>query len=339
MKKRRGISTTGVIIAVVITVATAAAVVVILRFDPTGKGGSGLGEQFVYDSEQYRKTDPNLIHYKELKPIETGLKVARGIAVGPDDAVYVAGDRKIVAFDRDGKSIAEIALGDPPQCLAVEADGTIYTGMIDHVEVYSKGGRRIAKWPSVGDDAIITSIALSDSDVFVADSGNSVVLHYDKAGRLVNRIGQVDKERGIPGLLVRKPCIDVAVENGKVLWVTNPGRWRVESYSFDGAPKRHWGRQSQEIEGFCGCCNPTCIAVLPRLRQAQSSHGWLITGEKGLPRVKICDETGCLRSVVAGPEAFAKGTVGLDLTVDSRGRVLVLDPVAKAVRVFVKKDD
>jgi hypothetical protein len=331
MKKRRGISTTGAIIAVVITVAIASAVVVILRFDPFGESGSGLGEQFVYDDKQYRRTDPNLIHYRELQPIETGLKVARGIAVRPDDAVYVAGDKKIVAFDRDGKGFLQVFLDDPPQCLAVEANGTIYVGMIDHVAVYSKGGRRIAKWASLGKEAVITSIALSDSDVFIADSGNSVVLRYDKAGRLLNRLGQADKEKDIPGLLVRKPCVDVAVENGKVLWVVNPGRWRVESYSFDGKPKRHWGRQSQEIDGFCGCCNPTCIAVLP--------NGWLITGEKGLPRVKICDETGCLRSVVAGTEAFAKGTAGLDLAVDSHGRVLVLDRVAKAVRVFVKKEE
>ncbi len=322
------------IIAVVIVVAIAAAVVVILRFDPFGEAGSGLGKQFVYDDKQYRRTDPGMIHYKELQPIETGLKVARGIAVRPDAAVYVAGDKKIVAFDRDGKGFLQVSLDDPPQCLAVEGNGTIYVGMIDHVEIYSQKGRRAnrrAKWPSLGKEAVITSIALSDSDVFVADSGNSVVLRYDKAGRLLNRIGQVDKSRGIPGLLVRKPCVDVAVENGKVLWVVNPGRWRVEAYSFDGKPKRHWGRQSQEIEGFCGCCNPTAIAVLP--------NGWLITGEKGLPRVKICDETGCLRSVVAGTEVFAKGTVGLDLAVDSRGRVLVLDPSEKAVRVFIRKKD
>ena len=63
MDKRHGISTMGVIITVVIAAAIAAAVVIILRSDPTGKGGSGLGKEFVFNDKQYRKTDPALINY------------------------------------------------------------------------------------------------------------------------------------------------------------------------------------------------------------------------------------------------------------------------------------
>ncbi len=343
MDKRRGIpachpivtrlagrSTTGVIIAVVIAAAVAAAVVVILRSDPTGRGGSKLGEEFVYDDKEYRRTDPALVNYKEVGRIETGFQTVRGIAVGGDDGIYVAGDRAVAVFDRDGKDVRRITLDDSPQCLAVAANGAVYVGMIDHVEVCPPHRRR-AKWDSLGERAIVTSVAVSGGNVFVADSGNSVVLRYDTSGKIISRIGRADKSKDIPGLLVRRPCVDVAVGGEGVLWVTNPGRWRVEAYSFDGDLKSHWGRQSENIEGFCGCCNPTALVALP--------DGGFVTGEKGLPRVKVYDDCGLFKSVVAGPEAFAKGTVGLDLAVDSQGRIIVLDPVAKAVRVFAKKKD
>ena len=72
-----------------------------------------------------------------------------------------------------------------------------------------------------------------------------------------------------------------------------------------------------------------------------------MTCEKGLPRVKIYDANGNFSSVVAGPESFAgnagscslagisncqKG--GLDVTVDSQGRVLVMDPIERSIRIF-----
>jgi len=62
-----------------------------------------------------------------------------------------------------------------------------------------------------------------------------------------------------------------------------------------------------------------------------------VTSEKGLIRVKIHDRNGSFRSVVAGPDRFIEGTVQLDLAVDSRGRILVLDPRRKRVRVFEEK--
>jgi hypothetical protein len=53
-----------------------------------------------------------------------------------------------------------------------------------------------------------------------------------------------------------------------------------------------------------------------------------------MPRVKIYDPRGTFQALVAGPDRFAEGTAGLDLTVDSRGRVIVLDPKSRTVRIF-----
>jgi hypothetical protein len=46
---------------------------------------------------------------------------------------------------------------------------------------------------------------------------------------------------------------------------------------------------------------------------------------------------GIYKYLVASPDSFEEGTRGLDLAVDSQERILVLDPVKKKVRIFVKK--
>ena len=91
----------------------------------------------------------------------------------------------------------------------------------------------------------------------------------------------------------------------------------------------YWGTASLAASGFGGCCNPSHIALLP--------DGSLVTSEKGLPRVKVYDADGTFRAVVAGPESFRPGTVGLDLAVDDEGRVLVLDPSREELRIFVPR--
>jgi len=62
----------------------------------------------------------------------------------------------------------------------------------------------------------------------------------------------------------------------------------------------------------------------------------MVTSEKGIPRIKVHNQLGEMISVVAGPDQFAEGTVGLDLAVDSAQRILVLDPKQKLVRVYAK---
>jgi hypothetical protein len=81
-----------------------------------------------------------------------------------------------------------------------------------------------------------------------------------------------------------------------------------------------------DIEGFCGCCNPTHLA-------ARADGAW-VTAEKGIPRVKLYAREGRLLGVVAAPDQFAEGRVVADLAVDDAGRVLVLEKGAARIRVF-----
>jgi sugar lactone lactonase YvrE len=348
-----------------------------------------LPAEFTYDLSEFMKVDPNLIHYEEAAAVETGMKEPRGIAVGAEDRLMLAGDRSIRCSDPQWKTFAELKLAGEPQRLAGSAkDGATYVAMTDHVEVYGPNGRLLATWDPAGPKSVLTCIAVAEKDVFVADAGAPAVLRYDACGRpvyeaaqegagrrdlvvrcdpggrLVNRITGRPALRSPPaasagegepvpgaaadpssaaaalplrrvdqaddqGFIVPSPYFDAALASKDRLWIANPGRRRVELYTFDGKMLAHWGKASFKIEGFCGCCNPIHIAVLP--------SGHLVTSEKGLPRVKVYTPEGELASVVAPPAAFAEGTTGLDVAADSRGRIWVLDPVARKVRLFVRK--
>ena len=309
-----------------------------------------LPAEYTYDLSEFTRVDPNLIHYEEAAAVETGMKEPRGIAVGPNDCLCVAGDKAFRIFSAEGKLHTIANTPTEPQAIAVDKKGKTYAAMKDQVIVFDIHEESVVVWQPMGEKAYLTSIAAGENDVFVADAGALAVLRYDAGGRLVNRItgrpallsppaasagegepapGAAADKADDEGFIVPSPYFDVALAGKDRLWIVNPGRRRVELYTFDGSLLAHWGKASFKIEGFCGCCNPIHIAVLP--------GGHLVTSEKGLARVKVYTPGGELASVVAPPAAFAEGTTGLDVAADSRGRIWVLDPAARKVRLFVRK--
>jgi len=342
MKRISGTANIKVFAGVLITLAVVVAVIAVARLDVLGNKGGGLGKEYKYDVTELARIDPNLILYEEsAAAIKAGFTNAHGIAVDSKDSIYVAGDRAVRIFAQSGDLLGEIKLSDTPRCLTVSADGTIYIGLKDHVEVYDAQGQRQASWDSLGQDALLTSIAVSKDNVFVADAGNHVILRYDTAGNLVNQIGKKDPDRNIPGFVIPSPYFDLAVPRDGLLRVVNPGRLRIEAYTLDGDLEFWWGEPSVAVEGFCGCCNPVNIAVLP--------EGGFVTCEKGLIRVKIYDSEGTFVGVVAGPEQLTQGGTpsiclfpnecqagGFDVAVDSTGRIFVLDTINNVVRAFTR---
>jgi len=331
-----------ILVGVLIVIAVAIAIAALVRFDTTGKKGSGLGKEFDYDIEDLAKIDPNLILYEEATGlISTSFGNSQSIAVDSDGTIYVAGDKAIRVLSENGDLLDEIKLTEPPGCLAVAGDGRIYVGMKNHVEVYNSQGKQVAAWKSLGDDAVLTSIVVSRNDVFVADAGNRIVLRYDTAGKLINRIGKKDVDRNIPGFVVPSPYFDLAIGRDGLLRVVNPGRQRIEAYTFDGDLEFWWGEFSMNVEGFCGCCNPVNFAIV----EDES----FVTCEKGLIRVKIYDADGAFVGVVAGPEQLVEGGTnridemvsggqagGFDVAVDAGGRIFVLDTIKNVVRIFTR---
>jgi outer membrane protein assembly factor BamB len=336
------LGTTNIKILVAVFVAIAVGVVAIVKLDTTGKKGSGLGDEFTYDLDKLGKIDPNLILYKEAAPaIDTGFSVSHSIAVASDGSIYIAGDKAIRVFAESGNLLGEIKLADMPRCLTVAGDGKIYIGLKDHVEIYDGHRTRLATWENLGNDAVLTSIAVSKNDVFVADAGNRIVYRFNTTGNLINRIGGKDKDKNISGFFIPSPHFDLAVGHDGLLRVVNPGNHRIEAYTFEGDLEFSWGTFSNiKIEGFCGCCNPVNFAIL-----ADESF---VTCEKGLVRVKIYDQDGVFTGAVAGSKQLT-GKAGriciipaecqsraFDVAVDAHERIFVLDTNKNVVRIFTK---
>jgi hypothetical protein len=277
----------------------------------------------VEPNEVDRATPPGLVRFVERAEIVTGLNQPRAIAAD-GFGVIVAGDRVVVALDLEGRVRWMVGLDGDPSCVAVGPDGRVYVGVGDHVEVIHQGRRRPA-WPKLEGQPILTSIAAGASQVFVADFGRRAVWRLDLDGKV---LGLIDGRQGPEGrgFEIPSPYFDVALAQDGMLWIANTGRWRLESYDAECRFVRSWGKQSEQIDGFCGCCNPSHIAVRP--------DGSFVTSEKGIERVKVYDAKGGFYCVVAGAEAFSAGVKGMDLAVDGAGRVLVLDPSRKTIRVF-----
>jgi hypothetical protein len=318
----------------------AAAVTALRLTRPTGSAASSQDNPFAYDLDRYRKVDPKLVHYERVGRFRCPQPEVRRLALGPEGRLYVAAAKYVTILDRAGTPAGDIACPAAPRAVAV-AEDLIHVAFKNQVAIYDGKGRRTAQWEPPPGRPFLTGIAVGGNDVFVADAGNRVVLRYDRSGKLIGRIGEKNRERNIPGFVVPSPYLDVEIAPDGLLRVNNPGRHRVEAYTFDGDLEAFWGKPSASIEGFCGCCNPINLALLP--------DGRCVTFEKGLPRVKIYGADGAFECVVAGPEAFTdtgkeksvvdadEGAHGLDGVVDAARRVYVLDLVAGDIQVMQRK--
>jgi len=299
-----------------------------------------LGKEFVYDVSPLVKVDPELIRYEEETSIQTGVKELRSVAIAPDQRVYVAGDQNVQIFGMKGEAMGKFDLADRPRCLSINEDRfykqRLYVGMTRHIEVFDLDGTRLAKWESLGENAVVTSIAASKNDVFVADAGNRVIVHFDLSGKKLGLIGKKNPAKDILGFVVPSPYFEINVGEDGLLWAANPARHRLEAYTFDGEFKTAWGETNNAVQGFCGCCNP--------IHFTRMAGGQFVTSEKGLPRVKVYSPEGQLQCVVAAPDSFPAllknpriAKPCMSLAVDARGRILLADANTCTVRIFSLK--
>jgi sugar lactone lactonase YvrE len=299
---------------------------------------------FLLDREVLAKIDPALLRCTQVNEFPIQLNLVRAVAVGPGDGIYVAGDRAVQVFDAAGQLLKTIAMSGEPTCLTVGGDagawpGRIFVGIGNRVESFNAQGARLGEWTMPSPDVRLTSITTAAADIFVADAAQRVVWRFDGDGRLLGRIGAAEGES--QPFSVPSPYFDVAAGEEGLIHVVNPGRGRIETVTPEGSPQTLWGAAGSEVERFFGCCNPAHLAVMP--------DGSFVTSEKGIPRIKVYDATGKLESVVAGPEqlgisltelgdprAASQGLV-FDVAADRQGRILVLDPKRKSIRIFLRK--
>lgn len=308
-----------VVLLVAVVIAAVAVLASFLKKRPPAEWTAGI------DMEAFKKTDTNLLLRIDAGFIEVRISNLTAIAVGADDDIYVAGEREIAIMAANGKRAGGFEVEAPIRCLAAMPAGDLLVGLADHVEIYGRDGNRRAIWQTPAPKTAISSAAVSPEFVFVADYGNRIVWRYDHAGKLAGRIGDRAPGREY-GFVIPNVFFDVAAARDGTLWAVNPGIRRLEHFTADGRFLGSWGETSLKAPGFCGCCNPAHIALM--------GDGSFVTSEKHIVRIKIYDKEGNFRGIVAGHENFAGDSPGLDLAVDSRGRILALDSRAGGVRIY-----
>ena len=292
----------------------------------TAARNDDLRESWKYDTSAIRHVDPSLVKYAELTRIETGMSRPQAIALDAAGNLLVAGEGLVRRLDSRGMLIQEFAIEGTPTCVAADADGSLFVGFTDRVEIFGADGQRTAVWPSFGERSHVTGISATGGQVLVADAGRRLVLRCDRDGKVLAELGRRDESRGVPGLNVPSPHLDAVFGPDGLIWLANPGLHRLEAYTPDGLLTRFWGTRGAGIESFYGCCNPADFAILP--------DGSFITAEKQIARIKRYDADGVFQSVVAPPAAFGDNMLGMDVAVNAQGQVLVLERGTRVVRVF-----
>jgi len=283
---------------------------------------------YEYKMDKLRHINPSLIAYTEGAQVKPEIESLHGIAIDEFDNICLVGKDKVIIYGSDLVQKSSFNTGKEIRCIAVESD-KIYLGVQDHLEVYDSNGKLQKTWSPVNEKSVITSIAISEKFVYVADAGNRIVYQYNRKGNLIKELGKKNVEQGIPGFIIPSPYFDLLIGREGELWVVNPGRHSLESYNENGDLISSWTKTSMDVDGFCGCCNPSNIAML--------SDGSFVTSEKAIERVKIHLPNGDFKSIVVSPESFIEGTKGIDLAVDSKDRIYVLDPEKKLVTIYIKK--
>lgn len=278
--------------------------------------------------DRQRNVDAELVRWRQVDEIPCDHEGLRGIAVGSDGTLYVAANAGVLVIEPGGEPSVMATPGGPARCVAVHEDSggrRVLVGIGGRVAVMQVD-RPLQSWAATSGTGLVTSISPGRETVWAADAANRTVVAFGWDGQQKARLGQPDADTGDTGLIVPSPFLDVAQTPDGGVVIGNPGRHKIETYEASGKRVNSWGKGSSATEGFCGCCNPVHICLLP--------DGRIVTAEKGIPRVKAYKQDGALDSVIAPPEALSRYAEGLDLAADGQGRVYVLDPPAQVVRVF-----
>ncbi|MCW0482188.1 hypothetical protein [Gaoshiqia sediminis] len=296
---------------------------IIVRDFFVNRSGKNIDNPYAYDISEFAQVDPSEVIYKEVKALRLSVSEPKGIAFA-DGIIYVIADSSMIQLNESGQLIKQTHLEGSPTAIAVNEK--VWLAFTNRVVQLDKDGNVISRWQDYGERAVITSLAVSDQYVYVADAGNRLVYQCRFDGELVRRVGEKDEQKGVPGFVVPSPYFDIALSDEGFLWAVDPGRHSLENFNADGAMRTSWTKSSVKTEGFSGCCNPAHMTIL--------ADNLFVTSEKGIVRVKIYDQHGEYVGVVASPDQFDEDSYAPDVCVDENNRVILLDFNRKQVRIF-----
>ncbi len=280
---------------------------------------------YALEIDQYREVDEELISHKETRNFSLGLMISSDMSLH-GNKLFITGNSSLVVLPLDGAPATMHEILPGATCLEVD-EQHIFIGFGNYVAKFNHEGELLQQWDNLGERSVLTNLAISGDLIYAADAGNRKIVIFDRDGVQTGQFeGKAESEAG-HGFIVPSANFDLAVNSYGELWVVNPGKHALENYSDEGRMRGFWENMSFEIDGFLGCCNPARITTL--------EDGSFVTSEKGLVRIKIYDQSGVLKSVVASPDLF-KGDEGEapEVCADENNVIYALDFDRDMVRVF-----
>jgi sugar lactone lactonase YvrE len=262
-------------------------------------------------------------HYRHTRTVAAGFRGSlRGIGIDAEDRLYAAGDTDVKVFDGGGTRLRAWTTAAPSHTVAITRDGRVFVGESRQIEIFDPQGRLLKTWRDPERLGRVSAIGFANGDVLAGDSHGRAIRRFDERGRFLNDIGRDNRTQGF---VIPNGVLDFSVDGEGIVHAANPGKHRVERYTPEGALLGHIGRfGGPDPAGFSGCCNPTNVCV---------AGGLVYTTEKAGPRVKVHDAGGTMLAIV-GDGLFDANCKNMDLAVDSRGRVFVVDTVRREIQVF-----
>jgi hypothetical protein len=280
---------------------------------------------YEYNVDEFKKVDPALISHIEVRQIKVDVGDHGGIA-SANGLIWMAAGNSVKSLSPEGKIMFEFPIDETPFCIAAN-EKQLVVGFEKSFATYTLTGEKLFQSEAINDSTVITSIAIWNDKIAVADAGKRRVYLFDKNGEVTEIEGQ-SGAKNLHGFIIPSAKFDLAVNSAGELWIVNPGMHAIQHYDEKGSLVEAWEKVSLQIEGFSGCCNPANFTFMP--------DGRFLTSEKGMPRIKIYTAKGELQSVVAPPSKFVDN--GRSCDVCTLGETIVaLDYDKKMIRIFEKK--
>ncbi len=317
------------IMALVIVVLLIAGGVFIYKKGEKNKGRAKSRNDKRYDAGQLHYVDESLIRYKQKKVFKSYFDRVLGFAFDSENNLYICGNDGIRLFNDQCDFVEHFYYPNSIRCVVVTAEGQLIAASESSLIYFDKKGNVIKK-VSKKEWGLLNSIVLTKEFIFLADRMHRKIWKCNRSGEVLTSFGSIESDK-INGLIIPGIHMDMALGENDLLYVSNPGRHHINTYTFDGVLTSVIGRPSFKHEGFCGCCNPVSIAML--------SSNTIMTCEKGISRVKLLDLKGKLIGVVAAPIDFKnnKHAYNIDLLQGKNDTVYLLESDTNLVYIYEKK--
>ncbi len=284
---------------------------------------------YAYDLGDIKKVNPALIKFHETKRIALVFDLPRAIDYRAG-YLGIAFANHLQLIDTLGREYFSKPIAGPATCIALSDDMEIFLGCKSRLEKYNSLGELLVEWEIGDTSTYITSLAIRNDHVYVANAGRPAVHRYSLSGEFIDSFDGKNRRDDSHGFIIPSPYFDLDIDPDDQLWAANTGVQSLENYNNDGSLRAYWGGSSYDISGFIGCCNPAQFTIL--------TDGSFVTSEKGLVRIKVYHPSGELDCVVATPKDFEADSEAPDLTSDEFNNIYALDITRKMIRKFERKE-